>query len=347
MPKPSGLILPPGPDGRCDDYRLGGATVDFDGGSWAGSGRWRMWYYCRDKAFNGPATLGTGRIALATSPNGIDWPRVDGPLTGGAVMEPSTAPHAFDALHIGITDVLRRDDGWIMAYFGGDHGPRTCLNPAVGTMAGLGMRCGLAYSADGLHWQRMAGSENNGALFDYAPDQLYAAWPNLFHDGERYILQYTAPTLDLGLFRTFVATSADCRDWQQLGALQWDDAPQPYDAGGIVTRQVLLNPLPGHKRFLMIYTAVNASHGRSIAAAHSDDGRVWSRIYGEPIFGVGAAGAWDCLGVAANRLVVAHDRLFFYYYGFQSLGNDEGARGIGLATGPLNDLRQLRRWTGG
>lgn len=342
MQSSPGMILPPGPHGRCDDYRLGGATVDRD----PDSGVWRMWYYCRDRAFAGPATLGTGRIALATSRNGIDWSRFDGPLTGGAVMEPCADERAFDALHIGITDILRREDRWIMAYFGGNRTPRSCTNPAIGTMVGLGMRCGLAQSEDGVHWRRMAGPDSTGALFDFAPDQLYAAWPNLFHDGERYVLQYTAPTMDLGLFRTFVATSADCREWEQLGPLQWADAPQPHDAGGIVTRQVLPNPLPGQKRFLMVYTAVDASHGRSIAAAHSDDGLVWSRLYGEPFFSVGASGEWDCMGVAANRLVAARDRLFFYYYGFQSLGNDDGTRGIGLATGPVGDLRQLRRWNG-
>ena len=113
----------------------------------------------------------------------------------------------------------------------------------------------------------------------------------------------------------------------------------------MVTRQVLANPLPGGRRFLMVYTATDAAHRRSIAAADSDDGRVWHRLYEDPIFTIGAADAWDSLGVAATRLVVANGRLFFYYYGFQSLGNDAGRRGIGLATAPIGDLRALRRWT--
>ena len=65
----SGLVFAAGPPGGCDDFRVGGATVDFD----AIGGTWRMWYYCRDRAFDGPPMFGTGRIALATSPDGVHW----------------------------------------------------------------------------------------------------------------------------------------------------------------------------------------------------------------------------------------------------------------------------------
>ncbi|HBJ92509.1 MAG TPA: hypothetical protein DDZ43_06510, partial [Hyphomonadaceae bacterium] len=55
---------------------------------------------------------------------------------------------------------------------------------------------------------------------------------------------------------------------------------------------------------------------------------------------------WDAGGVAANRLVAAGDTLYFYYYGFQSLGADDAARGIGLATCQVGDLRKLKRYAG-
>jgi hypothetical protein len=48
------------------------------------------------------------------------------------------------------------------------------------------------------------------------------------------------------------------------------------------------------------------------------------------------------LGVAANRLLAVGDRLYLYYYGFQTLGSD-GRRGIGLATGPIDRLNGLIR----
>jgi hypothetical protein len=336
----TGLVFYAGPEGGCDDFRVGGATVDYD----AVTGLWRMWYYCRDRGFQGPPMFGTGRIALATSRDGIDWTRVRGSAELGSVFAPSDNPEDFDSLHVGLTDITRDAGSWLMWYFGGSNEERTCLSPAIGTVAGLGLRCGVARSTDGVNWERLRGAETSGALFDYAPDRLYAGWPNAFWDGARYVLQYTAPTMDISQYATFVMTSADAVDWSLAGELSWAGQPRDYESGGIVTRQVLQNPLPGGRRFLMIYTALDAHHGRSIAAADSDDGLVWHQLYDEPIFRVGEKGAWDDLGVAANRLVAAGDRLHFYYYGFQTLADDAGMRGIGLATCPPGDLRYLQRY---
>ena len=79
----SGLILSPGPKGGCDDKSVGLGSVHWD----QKLKKYRLWYYCRDLGFNqkAPAMLGTGRIALAESENGIDWIRIDGPLTKGSV----------------------------------------------------------------------------------------------------------------------------------------------------------------------------------------------------------------------------------------------------------------------
>lgn len=330
-----GLILEAGPAGRCDDARLGGAIVDHD----AISGLWRMWYYCRDRTFDGPPTLGTGRVAHARSTDGIHWQRFDGPGALGSVFEPSADPTAFDSMHVGLTDVTRGAGEWLMWYFGADATPRDTI--AFGPVPGLGMRPGLARSPDGIHWERVG-----GALLDLPRDRIYRAWPNVAHDGVNQWLYLTEATPDLGRFDTSMWRSTSGRDWVSEGWLLWADGMRDYDVGGMVTRQVLPNPLPGGRRFLMVYTGIDTQHRRSIAAAESDDARVWHRLYDEPIFTVGGAGDWDSLGVAATRLVVADGRLFFYYYGFQSLGNDAGRRGIGLATAPLGDLRALRRWPG-
>lgn len=336
----SGLIFQASTGDRCDNYRVGGAIVDFD----TIARKWRMWYYCRDMDFGGPPTLGTGYIAHAVSNDGIAWKRVDGPEALGSVLAPNPDPSAFDCVHVGLTDITRGPGEWLMWYFGGDNRPQRTEAPELGdAVVGLGMRCGLARSKDGVNWQRVTGPHESGALFDYPPEDMYAAWPNMLYDGRRYILQYTAPNLDLSYFHTRTATSSDGLNWKKGADLHWADDVRPYDAGGIVTRQTLLNPLPGGRRFLMVYTATTRDHGRSVAAAESDDGLAWYHLYDEPIFHVGEPGAWDAFGVAANRLVPAGDRLYFYYYGFQSLGADDAARGIGLATCPVGDLRNLKR----
>jgi hypothetical protein len=93
----------------------------------------------------------------------------------------------------------------------------------------------------------------------------------------------------------------------------------------------------------MIYTGTDANHARSVAVADSDDGMRWTHLYDGPIFHVGPPDAWDCTGVAATRLVPVADALYFYYYGFQSLGDNDQPRGIGLAISRSGDLRDLVR----
>ena len=336
-----GFVFGPGLPGRCDEMRIGGGVVDFD----ALSGVWRLWYYCRDRELHGraPKTLGSGRVAHATSRDGIDWTRVDGRLTGGAVFEPSADPAAFDSLHVALTDISRGAGQWLMWYFGGDHTPRETTS-WLGTVVGLGLRPGLARSRDGVDWERVPGEAQSGALIDYdAESQTYAAWPNVFHDGRRFVMQYTTPDRALDRYPTSVAVSEDGRSWRKSGELVWADGAMPWDCTGIITRQVLPNPLRAGGRFLMVYTGTDAHHARSVAAAHSDDGLRWTHLYDGPVFRVGAEGAWDSAGVAATRLVVADGRLHLYYYGFQSLADDDRPRGLGLAVTDTLDLRDLTR----
>jgi hypothetical protein len=161
-------------------------------------------------------------------------------------------------------------------------------------------------------------------------DAVYAAWPNAVWTGTEWLLQYTAPSRDMLHYRTRIATSPDGVKWTKRGDLRWVDGPPPHASTGMITRHVLANPLPG-RRWLMIYTGTDDHHRRSIGAAESDDLRTWHPAAPGPIFGVGAPGAWDSFGVAATRLVPHAGGLHLYYYGFQSLGADEGRRGIGLA----------------
>ncbi len=334
-----GYVYGPGPKGRCDELRVGGGVVDFD----VVSGDWRLWCYCRDRELHqrAPKTLGSGRVSLATSRDGIEWSRYDGPLTGGAVFEPSAEPADFDSLHIGLTDITRGAGEWLMWYFGGDSTARE-TSSAHGTVVGLGLRPGLARSRDGIHWHRARGATPSGALLDYEPQQTYAGWPNVFFDGRRLVMQYTAPNRALDQYSTQTALFEDGH-WRKVGPLEWIDGSKPWDATGIITRHVLPNPLRTGGRLLMIYTGTDARHARSIAAAHSDDGVRWMHLFDGPVFRVGAQGAWDSLGVAATRLVPLHDRLHLYYYGFQSLGDGEHLRGIGLAVTDADDLRGFER----
>ncbi|WLS48249.1 hypothetical protein Q3V37_14060 [Micromonospora profundi] len=334
-----GFVLGAGPAGRCDDYRVGGAVVHrTDDG-------WLMWYYCRDRAYDRPApgTLGSGRVALATSRDGIRWKRYDGPDELGSVFAPSGDPTSFDASHVGLTDVTFDGQLWHLWYFGGDLTERASRT-ALGAVTGLGMRPGHATSPDGVTWTRVPGPATGGALLDYPPDRLYCAWPNVFgdHDGTLYV-QTTSPTLDLGSFRTDTFTSTDGVVLTEVGPLVWADGVRQWDEGGIVTRQVLPNPFDGGRRWLMLYTGLDEHHGRSVATADSDDGRHWHHQSDGPVLTAGEPGAWDSLGAAATRLVPVDGRLHLYYYGFSSLADDDSPRGIGLAIADRRPGASFRR----
>ena len=341
----AGLILPPGPAGRCDDDRIGGPVIRWD----EAIGRWRMWYYGRDANF--PAdiapTLGSGSITTAVSDDAIHWTRQDGPLAGGAVMRPSLNPDAFDSTHVATGDVIRHDGEWLMVYFGGNADMPTGT-PELYRAKGLAMRIGFARSRDGLNWTRVPGNATGGAIIDILDGDLYSAFPSLVHDGKRFLVHYT--TVDkLGRYwRSRIAMSADAASWQPLGDLQWDNEPALFESGGVITRCPMRNPLDDGASWLMLYTAKDGRAEtlarRSIAAAVSDDAVTWRRLFDTPIFTVGPEGAWDHGGVAVPRLTVTDDGLLLHYYGWsdQTFAGHP-ARGIGCAVSAGHDLRAFRR----
>ena len=338
-----GFILGTGPEGRCDDFRLGGPTV-----RWIEKEqRWYMWYYARDTRFpDGVApNPGTGRIALAMSDDGIKWERYDGQFSGGAVMDWNDDKTAFDAHHVGTGGVFMHDDEWHLWYFGGD--TTTPQNvPPVYQYPGYRMRPGLAKSKDGLTWTRVKGKATGGALVDI-DDNIYGAFPSGFHNGEKFVIHYTTVNRDIIYWRPMVAVSEDALNWDILGDLQWEHDVAPFDAGGIITRHVISNPLGTGRKWLMIYTGLDgrpeARGRRSVSVAESHDGILWRRTYNQPIFTFGYRGAWDDGGIAYPQLVTHKDELRMYYYGFTTLDSPNPARGIGLAISTTGDLRDLRR----
>jgi hypothetical protein len=89
-----GLVLTPGPEGCWDSERVSCPRV-----MRCLDGTWKMWYYGRDASFDRQINLPTGRCGLAVSPDGVQWERVKGPLTMGAVFEPHPDPDRFDSGH--------------------------------------------------------------------------------------------------------------------------------------------------------------------------------------------------------------------------------------------------------
>lgn len=341
----AGLVLPPGPAGRCDDDRIGGPVVRWD----PQQRDWRMWHYGRHRGF--PAELapafGTGSIAMARSDDGVNWSRVDGPLAGGAVLVPSAEPNAFDTVHLGTGDVIRHNDHWLMAYFGGNQETPTNTPPTY-QHPGYVLRPGIARSTDGLNWRRIAGDASGNAALDVDPGDVYAGFPTMIHDGERFLMYFTSVDKRGRYWRTHMAQSADAVHWTKIDDLHWDEEPALFEAGGVVTRDIQPNPFADDS-WLMVYTAkdgrTEAGGRRSIGVAISDDLLNWRKLLPQPIFTVGREGAWDHAGVANPRLIVTEDEVRLYYYGWSdSTFDGHPQRGIGCAVARREDPWRFLRY---
>lgn len=130
--------------------------------------KWQMYYYGNAGSWNRDITsfLPTGWCGLAESDDGICWTKIDGSdNANGAILGPSDDPNEWDAVQIGVGDVIRvpSDDNknggeelLHMYYFGGSSEP-----VGLGTMAGMElvgfrMRIGRAKSSDnGRTWTKM------------------------------------------------------------------------------------------------------------------------------------------------------------------------------------------------
>ncbi len=342
----AGLILRPGPPGRCDDYRIGGPVVRWD----AAQQQWRMWYYCRDSGF--PADLapafGSGSIATALSRDGFSWERVDGPLAGGAVFTPSDDPLAFDSAHVATGDVIHDGHEWIMAYFGGNDEIPAGVKPLF-KQKGYVLRPGIARSKDGVNWRRVPGQAYGGAALDVHPGDVYSAFPGLLHTGGRFLLYYTTVDKEARYWRQRVAISADGSNWTPHGDLRWDNESRLFDAGGIISRDILRNPFSDDPPWLMVYTAKDGRDEtggrRSIGAAVSEDALTWRRLLHHPVFVTGPEGAWDHAGVAVPRLIATDQDVRLYYYGWSDDSfEDHPYRGIGCAVAPFDSPWTFKRY---
>jgi predicted GH43/DUF377 family glycosyl hydrolase len=344
--KLKGLVLGPGPAGRCDDAKLGIGVPRWN----EKSRQWLLWYYCRDRDYPLPAppTLGTGSIAMATSTDGLTWQRVTGPGRGGAILEASTDQVDFDSLHVGLTDVTIENDRYFMWTFGGNN---ELADSPFGQLPGLRMRPGLAVSADGLQWSRVRGPASGGAMADIPTAQLYCSWPNALHtDGKIYLYASVTDT-KLSRWDTVVFVSSDgAQSWSAPQPLRWLDASPRYDGAGELTRSIMPNPLNTGHRWLMAYTALDGSpqrfQRRSHALAVSDDALSWWRLYGKPIFEIDDETAWDGGGVAAPQLRKVGHEWRLYYYGFPKHALDNQLpKGVGLAIATADDLSNFTRFS--
>ncbi len=343
-----GLLFGPGPAGAWDSERVSCPRVLRDA-----DGTWRMWYYGRDADFDREISLPTGRIGLAESADGLDWQRVRGPATMGAVLDPHPDATRFDSAHIGISDIQRHQGLYWMWYLGG------AGNAEPGARRGFPMLPGAAISRDGIHWARLEGPFDGAMLPVGATGEFDArmvSWPQMIQlDDGSWRLYYHTLTSE-GEYVVGLAESPDALRWTKRGAIMGPGPRGRFDDLGVATRHVIRHD----GRWLMFYEGVQdigegPAVGRQLGVASSEDGIHWERLDGDAPGGAivaqapAGSGRWD-FRLGCPWMVPMDDGTLRLYY----IGSNERPAGrghaelisvhqIGLAISD-GDIRRWRRW---
>lgn len=343
-----GLLFGPGPADSWDSERVSCPRVLREA-----DGTWRMWYYGRDPEFDREISLPTGRIGLAQSSDGLDWQRVRGAASMGAVFEPHPDATRFDSAHVGISDIQRHDGLYWMWYLGGSG------ETVPGGRRGFPMLPGLAISRDGVHWTRLDGPHNGAMLPVGAPDEFdtrMVSWPQMLQlDDGSWRLYYHTLTSD-GEYVVGLAESPDALRWTKRGAIMGPGPRGRFDDLGVATRHVIRH----QGRWLMFYEGVRdigegPAVGRQLGVAVSEDGIDWQRLDGDAPGGAivaqapAGSGRWD-FRLGCPWMVPMDDGTLRLYY----IGSNERPAGqghaelisvhqIGLAISD-GDITRWRRW---
>ncbi len=177
--------------------------------------QYKMWYTAEGQNYT------TFKIGYATSPDGINWTRLDYP-----VMDAGTAE--WEAQGVGICCVMPAAGGYKMWYSG--------LAGSTDTIS-----IGYAMSTDGITWQR--DTVNNPVLRPGTAGQwddfnIFA--PRVIVLDNTYYMYYGASRQTFAQYRVGLATSADGINWEKY----WDNpvlrpSPSGWDNGEVETACVI------------------------------------------------------------------------------------------------------------
>jgi hypothetical protein len=314
-----------------------------------------MWYYGRDAEFDRAVNLPSGRCGMAVSDDGVNWKRVKGPLTRGAVLEPSPAgENSFDNAHVGVSGVYRENGLYWMWFFGGSQEAEEFTTPAgVIKAKGLNMVPGCAISRDGLNWVKLKGPHSGAFLQRGRPgewDRLMCSWPRVLKDDSGYKMFYHSLQMPERTFTIGMAVSADGFHWTKRGKILGHGDKGCFDEKGVSCRHVL----KVGDRYLLFYEGMNSAGYYGIGLAVSDDGLAWHKDEkgadpGGPVFlhAPKGSGRFDAQAVGTPCVVPLGDGSFhMYYVGCPEAGQDEltAMHFIGLAVSDGPDYRKWRRW---
>lgn len=200
----SNPVLRDGTFGYWDYERINAPSVLYD----KEEGIWKMWYA------GYAAYIGGFWIGMATSPDGINWTKVEGIVEGnpGVVMMSSDYSENFDGYSVLSPEVLKMNSahGRYHMWYAGNGGSISSN------------QIGVAFSDDGINWRRYPDDESPQPVLPIGPpgawDEGETVSPAIIQDGGTLHMWYQGSNADKSITGIGHATSTD-------GGITWVKDP--------------------------------------------------------------------------------------------------------------------------
>jgi hypothetical protein len=325
-PGPNGAVLGFGAPGSFDERGNFTITAFKDGDLF------RLYYGGADATGSCPGINGAHwRIGLATSTDGLNWTRVPGSATGGAILDNGTAGH-FDTFLTYRPYVLKDGSVYRMWY----NGSTEAFNCPSGTLA-ENRRIGYAESTDGVSFTRMNdGPGPDGTVLPLGPagsiDEQQVGYVWVIKDTSDYKMYYSANDAHL-FWRVGLAVSTDGHHFTKVpgklaGGAILDVGPAgSFDVACAYQPSVVKERDQLYRMWYRGCQAPGAQGGPSLGVigyAESNDGVTWVKISQPTPTGAalaqGPAGNFDSVGLTTPSVFLDGTTWNMYYAGFDKNG---------------------------
>jgi hypothetical protein len=335
-PGPGGALLGPGAAGAFDE------RANFTVSAFKDGATYNLYYGGSDATGSCAGINGSHwRVGLARSTDGVNFTRVPGTGTGGAILDLGS-PGQFDDF-LAYRPFVLKDGATYRMWYNGSTKPFNC---PTGTLAD-GRRIGYAESTDGIHWTKhYDGAGPGGSVLPMGlpgsidAQQVGYVW--VLQDGAQYKMYYSAN--DAGNFwRVGLAVSSDARTWTKVPGKPANGSVLDLGPAGSFDAACAYQPSVVKEReglYRMWYRACaqpgtfGGPSGGVIGYAESNDGITWIKIPQPGVSGAalgpGATGEFDSGGLTTPAVFVDGATWNMYYAGFSTTGQFA----IGLARAP-------------
>jgi hypothetical protein len=327
---PNGSVLADGTGNAFD------ASGNFTTNAFLDGSTYRLYYGGSDtNAISGCGGInGTHwRIGLATSTDGLNFTKVPGSATGGAILD-NGASGDFDS-QLTYRPMVLKDGTIYRMWYNGSSKPFNC---PTGTLA-LNRRIGYAESTDGVNFTKMnTGPGPGGSVLPLGPpasiDEQQVGYVWVIKDTNQYKMYYSAN--DSGNFwRVALATSTDARTWtkvpgKQTGGSVLDLGPTgSFDVACAYQPSVVKENNQLYRMWYRGCSAPGPFGGPSLGTigyAESNDGVTWVKIpqnadAAGSALTVGPAGSFDSGGLTTPSVFLNGNTWWMYYAGFDTTGS--------------------------